>query len=185
MIVGLLTTAQKNKQTIAVVYYNQVDPELKKQLLENIKSTYNCTVVEINGTRTLPVKAYYKPRGRYRANQLLNDLTTIVGYNKVIGITSRDISTTSGVHYDWGVMGLASCPGKSSVISTFRIKTPDKAKFNDRFIKIALHELGHTMGVPHCTFSTTCFMEAANGTVKSVDRETRHMCSRCKKTLNS
>ena len=68
-------------------------------------------------------------------------------------------------------------------ISSFRIKTPDKILFNDRLVKVALHELGHTMGLPHCTFSRTCFMEAAEGTVKSVDRETRFLCSNCKKLI--
>lgn len=184
LLIGLPCFAQKATQKIGVVYYNQVDPDLKRQLLSNIKATYNCTVVEILGSRALPAAAYYKPRNRYRATGLLDDLSTIKGYDKVIGITSKDISTTSGPHYDWGIMGLARIPGKPCVISTFRIKTPDKAKFNDRFIKIALHELGHTMGIPHCKLSKTCFMEAAEGTVKTVDRETRNMCPNCKKILN-
>ena len=81
-------------------------------------------------------------------------------------------------------MGLANSPGRSCIISTFRIKTPNKVLFNDRFIKVALHELGHTMGLPHCTFSNTCFMEAAEGTIKSVDRETKNLCSNCKKLIS-
>ena len=184
LLIGLFGFAQKATQKIGVVYYNQVDADLKKQLLSNIKATYNCTVVEILGSRALPAAAYYKARNRYRATGLLDDLNTIKGYDKVIGVTSKDISTTLGPRYDWGVMGLARNPGKPCVISTFRIKTPDKAKFNDRFIKVALHELGHTMGIPHCKLSKTCFMQAAEATVKTVDRETRNMCTNCKKILN-
>ena len=131
----------------------------------------------------MPAAAYYKPRNRYRATGMLTDISRYRGYDKVIGITVKDISTTSNGVYDWGIMGLAYRPGKACVISTFRIKTPNKTLFNDRFIKVALHELGHTMGLPHCTFSRTCFMEAAEGTVKSVDKETRFLCSNCKRII--
>ena len=168
---------------IAIIYYAPLNTNLKHELIQNITSTYNCTVTEIKGIAAMPATAYYKPRNRYRANLLLEDLKKYNGYDKVIGITNKDISTSSNGVYDWGIMGLAYRPGKQCVISTFRIKTPDKILFNDRLVKVALHELGHTMGLPHCTFSRTCFMEAAEGTIKSVDRETRFLCSNCKKLI--
>jgi archaemetzincin len=40
----------------------------------------------------------------------------------VLGITDKDISSTKGVHADWGVMGLGFCPGSACVISSFRVK---------------------------------------------------------------
>ena len=168
---------------IAIIYYAPINTNLKQELIQNITATYNCTVTEIKGIAAMPATAYYKPRNRYRVNLLLEDLKKYNGFNKVIGITSKDISTSSNGVYDWGIMGLAYRPGKQCVISTFRIKTPDKILFNDRLVKVALHELGHTMGLPHCTFSRTCFMEAAEGTIKSVDRETRFLCSNCKKLI--
>jgi len=169
---------------IGVLYFSPIDKELKAALLQNITATYHCTVTEIKGVAAMPVAAYYKPRNRYRAPVLLNYLNTYSGYDKIIGITTKDISTTKDAIHDWGVMGLGNCPGKSCVISTFRLKTPNKLLFNDRFIKVALHELGHTMGLPHCTFSNTCFMESAEGTIKSVDRETKFLCVHCKKLIN-
>ena len=169
---------------IGVLYYANIDDKLKSELLQNITATYRCTVTEIKGMATLPEAALYKPRNRYRATVLLKSIDAYSGYDKIIGITSKDISTTSNNVYDWGIIGLACSPGKSCVISTFRIKTPNKDLFNDRFIKVALHELGHTMGLPHCTFSRTCVMEAAEGTVKSVDRETRNLCTNCKKLIS-
>ena len=169
---------------IAVLYYANIDENLKSELLQNITATYLCTVTEIKGIATLPKAAFYKPRNRYRATVLLESINSYNGYDKIIGITSKDISTSKNNIYDWGIMGLANSPGRSCIISTYRIKTPNKVLFNDRFIKVALHELGHTMGLPHCTFSNTCFMEAAEGTIKSVDRETKNLCSNCKKLIS-
>ena len=168
---------------IGIIYYSAVDKNLKAELLQNIKQTYFCNVSEVPALHTLPAAAYYKARNRYRAPVLLQYLNAIKGFDKIIGITTKDISTTNGKFYDWGIMGLGSCPGKSCVISTFRIRTSDKLLFNDRFVKVALHELGHTMGLPHCTFSKTCFMEAAEGSIKSVDRESRSLCSNCRRLL--
>ena len=169
---------------IAVLYYTNIDANLKKELLQNITATYLSTVTEIKGIATLPIAAFYKPRNRYRATVLLESIDSYNGYDKIIGITTKDISTSKNNIYDWGIMGLANSPGRSCIISTYRIKTPNKLLFNDRFIKVALHELGHTMGLPHCTFSNTCFMEAAECTIKSVDRETRYLCSNCKKLIS-
>lgn len=168
---------------IAVLYFSSIDKNLQTALVQNISATYRCTVTEIKGIAILPATAYYKPRSRYRAPIVLTYLNTYSGYDKIIGITAKDISTTKNEIYDWGIMGLGSCPGKACVISTFRLKTPNKPLFNERFIKVALHELGHTMGLPHCTFSTTCFMESAEGSIRSVDRETKSLCTNCSKLL--
>ena len=169
---------------IGILYYTTIDKNLKKELEQNILATYKCTVTEIKGIAKMPVEAYYKPRNRYRASKLLNSIDQYSRYDKIVGITASDISSIKDNIYDWGIMGLADSPGRACVISTFRIKTPNKILFKERFIKVALHELGHTMGLPHCSFSKSCFMEAAEGTIKSVDRETKNLCSNCKKFIS-
>ncbi len=168
---------------IAVLYFSAIDQNLKAALVQQINATYPCTITEIKGIASILAAAYYKPRNRYRAPVVLTYLNRYSGYDKIIGISTKDISTTKNEIYDWGVMGLGSCPGKSCVISTFRLKTPNKALFNERFLKVALHELGHTIGLPHCTYSNTCFKESAEGSIKSVDREIKSLCTHCKKLL--
>ena len=168
---------------IAVLYFSAIDENLKAVLVQQIIATYPCTVIEIKGIAALPSSAYYNPRNRYWAPVVLNYLSSYSGYDKIIGITTKDISATKNNVYDWGVMGLGSCPGKACVISYFRLKTPYKPLFKERFIKVALHEIGHTMGLPHCTFSNTCFMESAEGSIKTVDRETKSLCTNCSKLL--
>lgn len=186
LILSIFVSAEKKSTPplkIAVLYYTPINKDLRAELIKNITATYNCSVTEIKGIATPPSAAICKPRGRYSASVLLANLNTYNGYDKVIGITAKDICTPSNGVVDWGIMGLANLTGKACVISTFRIKTANKVLFNDRFIKVALHEMGHTMGLPHCKFSRTCFMEAAEGTIKSVDRESRFLCSNCKKLI--
>jgi archaemetzincin len=63
------------------------------------------------------------------------------------------------------------------------MKTPDKALFCDRVTRVAIHELGHTMGLPHCSESKTCIMQDAASSVKTVDRSTS-LCAGCRNLLN-
>ena len=79
---------------IGVLYYTNIDANLKKELLLNITATYLCTVTEIKGIATLPIAAFYKPRNRYRATVLLESIDSYNGYDKIIGITTKDISTS-------------------------------------------------------------------------------------------
>lgn len=91
-----------------------------------------------------------------------------------IGITMQDISTTKGNNPDYGVMGLGFQPGKACIASNFRLR--DKKNF----FKVALHELGHTTGLPHCP-EKTCFMRDAEG--GDPTGEESGFCTKCKNYL--
>ena len=126
----------------------------------------------------LPATAYNKERSRYRADVILHVLGENTGNDTVvIGLTAHDISTTKGSIADWGVIGLGRCPGNACVVSTFRLSA---AKRQSQLYKVALHELGHTQGLPHCPVRT-CFMRDAEGG-NPTDEETG-FCPKCKKYL--
>jgi archaemetzincin len=109
---------------------------------------------------SLPRQAYYAPRNRFRADTIIRYLSRLRNQDTVtIGLTSKDISTRKKNITDWGVMGLGLCPGNACVVSTFRLP---KQKRSDQLFKLALHELGHTEGLPHCK-NKTCFMRDAEG----------------------
>jgi archaemetzincin len=48
-------------------------------------------------------------------------------------------------------------------------------------MKVAVHEIGHTLGLPHCP-TTGCLMEDAGGKVATVDGEF-DLCERCRARL--
>lgn len=122
-----------------------------------------------------PPEAYYPPRNRYRADILLRKFKGMVGEDTVIaGLSVRDISTTKGKVYDYGVMGLGYRPGNACIISTYRLAPGNR---REQFYKVVLHELGHTQGLPHCEVKN-CLMRDAEGG-NPLDQE-KDFCPSCK-----
>ena len=138
--------------------------------------------VRVLPCQELPKAAYYPPRKRYRAERLLAYLNHRMPKDgwRILGLTDVDISTTKGPVADWGVMGLGELPGTATVISSFRCrkKARDIAHAIERLSKVAVHEIGHTLGLPHCP-ERGCLMEDAMGKVVTTDRE-RDFCPRCR-----
>lgn len=125
-----------------------------------------------------PSNAYVKARNRYRADLLLKYMKSLNRDNIYqLGLSEMDISTTKEPHQDWGIMGLSYCPGKQSIISTFRL---DKKRRTQQLYKVAVHELGHAFGLPHCS-QKTCYMRDAAG--KNPLNEEVCFCKRCKEFL--
>jgi archaemetzincin len=128
----------------------------------------------------LPAAAFYKARNRYRADSLIRFLSTLANKDTVVlGMTGKDISSTNGTVEDWGVMGLGYCPGNACVVSTFRLT---KKNISEQFYKVAIHELGHTQGLPHCK-NKTCYMRDAEGG-NPLDEEI-DFCKSCKMFLKN
>lgn len=130
----------------------------------------------------LPSGAYHAPRKRYRAERLLDYLEhqTPEDAQVMVGLTEVDISTTKGEVYDWGILGLATLSGRQCVISRFRAtrgaSSPEQIKA--RLGKTVVHEIGHTIGLPHCS-NYGCIMEDGKGSVLTTDHE-RDICADCR-----
>ena len=173
-----------NKFTVAVMPYKGFDTALLDDVQKEVEAFYTCNVIILPACN-LPENAFYAPRQRYKADSLLLFQKQLVkdGIRSVVGFTAKDISTSTP---DWGIFGLGYCPGKACVISTYCLQkasaTTDQLK--ERLIKVVLHELGHNLGLPHCTADKECLLTDAGGTIKQVDNERKWLCSNCTQILH-
>lgn len=170
---------------VGIVFYKDVPIEERTRLFDSIKSALHLQYqadVWLADERALPKFAYYKARKRYKADSLLIDLNKVSGYDKVIGITYKDISTSKNGYEDWGIQGLASQPGKTGVVSAYRLDSPKFVVMLNRVVVVTLHEAGHTYGLSHCP-DPKCFMNAGSGKVEELDANPHELCEKCRKKL--
>lgn len=171
---------------IGLLRLGKIDEELFAQAKKEIELFYNAESIDL-GEKALPKLAYYTPRNRYRADKLIDWLLEVRpdSVDFILGLTTSDISHTKGDIEDFGIMGLAYRPGRSGIVSTFRVgkKAKGQHQFVERFSKIVLHELGHNFGIEHCTHSKHCLMRDAYGTVITLDSEPKDVCEKCRKRL--
>ncbi len=166
---------------VALQPLGDVDPKLLRELAEHLRCSAVLDVTVLPDEQ-LPENAYYPPRQRYRGDALLEflDRETPAAYSRVIGVTSQDISVPNGEIPDWGVLGVAQLSGRPGVVSTHRLKSrgASDSLALKRLENVVLHELGHTLGLPHCT-TLRCVMQDAHGSIEPVDESTGHFCATC------
>lgn len=118
----------------------------------------------------------YDPQRRQYNAEILLDRVRLAPGGCILGVTNRDLYV-EGLHF---VFGLADSPGKAAVISLYRLHAgTDETVFRARAVKEAVHELGHTQGLGHCT-NPQCVMAFSNS-LADTDRKGKSFCSRCVK----
>jgi archaemetzincin len=120
-------------------------------------------------------EAYNPHRRQYNAGVLLNYTRRARKHLPILGVTGADLYA-EGLNF---VFGLAESPGKAAVISLRRLHSgTDDALFRARAVKEAVHELGHTFGLGHCT-NPRCVMYFSNS-LADTDRKGRVYCPKCR-----
>lgn len=160
-------------------------PEADVAAVSSAITVFYALTVKVLPRVELPQAAWYPPRRRWRADKLLDflDKRKPADGLRILGLTAADISTTKGKVTDWGVLGLGDLDGAAGVISTFRChkKSRGETHARERLAKVAVHEIGHTLALPHCP-SKGCLMQDAEGSVQKTDTE-YDLCGECRRKL--
>lgn len=140
--------------------------------------------VQVHPRYPFPHSAKSTRANAYKAESLLDwlDSLPLPSEGKRMGLTDADIVTRKGSIPIWGILGMGSIDGRCSVLSTYRMERKweggaPEALVEARLWKIAVHELGHTLGLDHCP-KVGCIMEDGHGTVKTIDRD-ETLCPSC------
>jgi archaemetzincin len=104
-------------------------------------------------------------------------------FSHLLGIIDEDIFIPE-LNF---VFGVADMIGDAAIISLSRLRqefyglSPDRDLFLTRAAKEAIHEIGHTCGLVHCT-DPLCIMYFSNSLVDT-DKKGPDFCPYCKKRL--
>jgi predicted DNA-binding transcriptional regulator YafY/predicted Zn-dependent protease len=175
-------------QAETLVYLQPLGSELPEldtaYVAQALTAFYRVRVLRLE-PKPLPDAAKNAAGTRYRAEKLLTFLLNRMPDDGrfILGLTGADISTTKGAVADWGILGLATLEGSACIISAFRTRRGARGAGHarERLGKVAVHELGHNLGLDHCP-THGCLMEDAQGTVFTTDRE-YDLCERCRARL--
>lgn len=159
-----------------------MEPTLVHAVANRIEQTFAVDVLVLP-VKPLPASAFYQPRKRFRGERVIHwlQLAKPPRATAILGLMSRDLSATKGNIHDWGVMGIASPSRATGVISTHRLgrHRASASLVTLRAGQVALHELGHSLGLPHCR-APRCIMNDAHGGIASVDRSSGRFCRSCR-----
>lgn len=159
---------------ISLLPIGKCDRRLLQYISGNLK-VFNMPV-KILPRVSFPPDSYNKERRQYRAKKFLSLAGRYPG-DRVLGITEEDLYVEE-LNF---VFGLARKSGKCAVISVARLGFGDEQKLYERSLKEAVHELGHTMGLDHCSHSL-CVMHFSN-CLLDTDEKTAGFCHNCEEKM--
>jgi archaemetzincin len=179
LLLPLLLSSRLPVRTVHILPLGQVKQEHLQTVAKAVESYYGFRCVF---RKPVPFKKdiLSPSRTRYDADSILakyrSDKNTLV-------VTESDITSRKGNIREWGVLGLGYINRNICVVSTFRMGSVKGGKFNERLSKVAVHELGHNLGLNHCERGIPCLMSAANGKASSLDRSPMSLCKHCRKAI--
>lgn len=136
-------------------------------------------------SRSLDVAFAFDPlRGQYNSTGILKRLLTKAGSEtwRVLGVAEADLFIPI-LSFVFGEAQLGPTHGAGAVVSLHRLRQefygmpPDPELQAERLLKESLHELGHTLGLRHCS-DYRCVMSSSHA-VENIDLKRAEFCPAC------
>jgi archaemetzincin len=171
---------------IEIVPVGKVSPHLLQPLPQVLAERFPGREVRIapQGLEH-PGYAFSPRRKQYQANLILEQLARFDPQaERVLGIADLDLFVP-GLNF---IFGQAQVGGPAAIIALARLhqefwgRPANPQLVQERILKEAVHELGHTYGLEHCRIPT-CVMHFSN-TLEETDRKSDQFCSGHQTQLN-
>lgn len=186
MALGLLALLLPATASATGRYYvrplGDVDPAQTRFACQTIRERFklDCQVLRAH---PLPRAALDAARAQYDADALIDALFRRAPEDAVglVGITNADLFDTRHGRF---VFGLASLIDRVAVVSLARYRgswwgqSLDPRRFRDRYYKVVVHEVGHTLGLRHCERQVCAMRDDAD--IHALDASPRRFCSACR-----
>lgn len=195
-------------ENINILILNDISRGVLRYLVKNLSSFFG-TDVRVSRNVIIPITLFNEEKGQYDGRKLLKFLTENMTLKEVkavnLALFDRDLFIGS---LDYA-FGLASPFPKISVISILRLHphfqkdyftgglkkrkagrfplfvrrlgSQEKALYYDRILKEAIHGIGHTMGLTHCS-QKDCIMHPSD-TINFIDSKETGFCKSCRGLL--
>lgn len=186
----------RSARKIGILPLGNFSKNLSDTVAACISKTFSIKTYVLSN-RAIPIETFVNSKvPRFRAEGILrilkdekpDSLTKIISLiEKDISITKRDptgkIKEPISTYEDWGVFGLSFINGSSSIVSTYRLGASTKSLMIERLKKVAIHEIGHSLGLEHCK-TINCVMRDAAETIRTIDNVSMSPCRNCIRKLN-
>ncbi len=161
-----------------------IDMNIQTYIRGMLEEIFN-SPAEIGVSVTVPAETYNASRRQYHSTHILSKIIFLKPerFSHLLGIIDEDIFIPE-LNF---VFGVADMIGDAAIISLSRLRqefyglSPDRDLFLMRAAKEAIHEIGHTCGLVHCT-DPLCIMYFSNSLVDT-DKKGPDFCSYCRKRL--
>lgn len=139
-------------------------------------------------TEPLDVSFAFDPRrNQYHSTTILQRLQSLAAGDNIhlLGITALDLYVPVLTF----VFGEAQLDGRCALVSLHRLREefyglpPSNDRLHERLVKEAVHELGHTFGLRHCS-DWRCVMTSSHA-VERLDLKTARFCPTCHQVITA
>ena len=167
-----------------MVFHGQFEKEFLEKIAHDVEIEFGLPV-QLSADYT-DLSAFFDPsRRQYNANHLLKLLDSDSNPKglKTVGLFQVDLFIPILTF----IFGQAIFKGKTGIASIYRLKNEqyglpvNKSLLFERFVKVVIHELGHTFGLIHCHVPT-CVMRPGTY-VEDIDQKKHLFCNKCRSEL--
>jgi len=171
---------------ILVLPIGNIQGKMLEDVCRALKEVYKAICKIHSESLPVPKEAYVPERKQYLASYFVSiaeEYAKKLDFTRVIAITDVNLFVP-GLNF---VFGQANLHGRGAVVSFFMLRPevygdpPNMELLSERVVKTVIHEIGHTLGLGHCS-NPRCVMKFSNH-VGETDFKTKRFCLACRKKI--